>query len=237
MVQAQRKLVFDIETASHEIESFDDTSRRLLKTRFRKYYGDEFDEEKLESQLTFSPLTSAIVAIGMLDAETEKGAVYFVDKSGKTTITEEGGIKFESGTESEILRKFWLVCENFEEFITFGGRTFDAPFLMIRSAIHGIRPSKNLMPNRYLESQPLNLRHIDLQDQLSFYSAKAERLGLHFWAKAFGIPSPKETGIVGEDITKLFRQGKSLEIAHYCLQDVKATLELYRRWEKYLKFV
>lgn len=236
MPQLLRKLVFDIETAGEELSSFDEDSRKILEARFRKYAETEEEVEEARRRLTFSPLTSMVVAIGMLDAGSEKGAVYFVPKDGKADTFEENGIKFEPGTEADILKKFWRVAENFEEFVTFGGRTFDAPFLMIRSAIHGIRPSRNLMPNRYLESQPFNLRHVDLQDQFSFYSAKAERLGLHFWCRAFGIPSPKTSGVTGDDVTGFFHEGKSLEIAHYCLGDVRATLELYRRWEKYLKF-
>jgi DNA polymerase elongation subunit (family B) len=232
-----RKLVFDIETAGEEMESFDDASRKMLEERWRRIAKSEEEMEEAKERLTFSPLTSLIVAIGMIDADSEKGAVYFSNKDGKNEVFEEEGIKFETGNEPEILKKFWQVAANFEEFITFGGRTFDVPFLMIRSAIAGIKPSKNLMPNRYLESQPFNLRHIDLQDQFNFYSAKTERMGLHFWCRAFGIQSPKTKGVVGNAITELFRQGKSLEIAKYCLGDVKATLGLYRRWEKYLKFV
>jgi uncharacterized protein YprB with RNaseH-like and TPR domain len=48
-------------------------------------------------------------------------------------------------------------------FITFNGRSFDAPFLIVRSAVHRIKPSVNLIPNRY------DKYHIDLFDQLSFY--------------------------------------------------------------------
>ncbi|MBI2633989.1 MAG: ribonuclease H-like domain-containing protein [Parcubacteria group bacterium] len=231
-----KKLVFDIETAAEAFDSFDETSQKLLEARFRKYAKTDEEVEEAKERLTFSPLTSFIVAVGMLDADSKKGAVYFVEKEPRGTgFFEENGVKFEPGTEAEVLQKFWQAASHFDEFITFGGRTFDAPFLMIRSAIHDIRPTKNLMPNRYLDNQPFNLRHVDLQDQFGFYSAKYERLGLHFWCRAFNIPSPK-TDVTGDDVSNLFHQGKSLEIAKYCLRDVEATLELYRHWEKNLRF-
>jgi len=233
---AVRRLVLDIETVAEEFDQLDETSKKLLEARFAKLAKTDEELAEAKEQLTFSPLTSSIVAIGMIDADSEKGAVYFVNKDGQEETTEEGNIKFEASSEENILKKFWQVATQFEEFITFGGRIFDAPFLMIRSAIHGLRPSKNLMPNRYLESQPFNLRHVDLQDQLSFYSARRENLGLHFWCRAFGIPSPKAGEVTGDDITKLFQAGRSLEVARYCLGDVKATLELYRRWDKLLRF-
>jgi len=236
-MQPIKKLVFDIETAGEKLESFDALSHKLLEERFRRYAETEEEYEKAKNQLAFSPLTSTIVAIGMLDADSEKGAVYFVAKDGSRIAEEEHGVKFESGSEEEMLKKFWQqVVPHYDEFITFGGRIFDAPVLMVRSAIYGIRPAKNLMPNRYLENQPYNFKHIDLQDQLTFYSAKIERLGLHFWCRAFGIPSPKEGGIAGEDVTKLFHEGNSMAIARYCMRDVRATLELYRKWDKYLRF-
>jgi len=38
------------------------------------------------------------------------------------------------------------------------------------------------------------------------------------------------------DINRLFAEGGYRKIAEYCLGDVKATAELYRRWEEFLKF-
>lgn len=230
-----KRLILDIETISQDFESFDETSKKFLEAHFRRYADSEEELEEEKSKLTFSPLTAEIAAIGMMDADIEKGACYF-QGSGRDTAFEENGIKYEPGDEKTMLQKFWHAVSFYEEFVTFAGRIFDAPVIMIRSAIHGIRPTKNLMINRYLEHQPLNLRHIDLQDQLSFYGAKRDPLGLHFWCRAFGIPSPKTGEITGDDVTRSFREGKRIEIARYCMADVKATLELYRKWEQFLKF-
>jgi 3'-5' exonuclease len=67
-------------------------------------------------------------------------------------------------------------------------------------------------------------------EQLSFYGA-ARRFSLDFACKAFGIASPKEEGITGLDLGRLMEEGRHREIAEYCMRDVRATAEVWRRWE------
>jgi hypothetical protein len=92
------------------------------------------------------------------------------------------------------------------------------------------------MSNRYLNSQWSGARHIDLQDQLTFYGAVRRKGSLHLWSRAFGIKSPKAGGISGEDVGRLFREKKFLDIARYNVDDLKATKGLYDFWKSYLKF-
>jgi hypothetical protein len=99
---------------------------------------------------------------------------------------------------------------------------------MLRSAIAGIKPTRNLLPYRYDAAI-----HCDLLEQLTFYGA-FRKFNLDFYCKAFGIKSPKSEGITGLGLGPLFREGKFREIAKYCLGDIQATAELFRRWEKFL---
>lgn len=230
---SQQKLIFDIETIGVEFESLDKISQEYIE----KYTESEEEFEEAKERLSFSPLTGEIVAIGILNPDTNKGVVY-ARVNGQQSIVNgqslEEGIKIETGDEKQILEKFWETIKPYNYFISFNGRTFDAPFLMIRSAILGLKPTKNLMSNRYLSSQKYDAVHVDLLDQLTFYGAVRKKFNLHFWARAFGIKSPKEEGITGEDIGRLYKEGKLLEIAKYNLGDLKATKELYEKWEKYL---
>ena len=105
---------------------------------------------------------------------------------------------------------------------------------MIRSAIHKIRPTKNFMSHRYSRSQHWNARHIDLKDELSFYGAFRYIGSLHMCTRAFGITSPKEGGVSGEDVARLWKEGAYKDIARYNVEDLVATRELYLFWEKYL---
>jgi len=229
------QLVFDIETAGEEFSSLDIVSQNLLEKKFKRTAQNEEELEEEKEKLSFFAPTNQIVAIGMLNPQTKNGLVYFQNKE-KISLKEEGVEYFSFSSEKELLLGFWEIITPYQQFITFNGYNFDVPVLMLRSAMNEIRPSKNLMTNRYLERQPYNLQHIDLADQLSFYGAKKDYLSLHFWTRAFNIDSPKEGELTGEKVTQYFREGKTLEIAKYCFKDVIATAALFEKWEKYLKF-
>lgn len=233
-------LVFDIETAGHNFEEFDETTQEVLTKWIKQENEEEYEKAftNLKNGLGFSPLTGQIVAIGIYDVEREKGAVYFQSSPGTNDEGfEEESCKFEVMEEKEMLIKFWEVAEKYDTFVTFNGRGFDVPFLMVRSMIHGVRPSKNLLANRYLSSQPYNAKHVDLLDQLSFYGAVWKNKGsLHMWCHALGIKSPKAEGIDGEDVKELFETGKAKDIALYNGRDLSATAALYKKYLEYLAF-
>jgi len=234
-------LVFDIETIGEDFEKLDETSQDVLTRWIKKESGSNEDYTAaladLKNGMGFSPLTGEIVAIGVYDADRKKGAVYFQNsKNGKDKNFEEDECKFEVMTEKEMLMRFWEVVEKYDTFVTFNGRAFDVPFLMVRSALHGIRPSKNLLANRYLNYQPGHARHVDLFDQLTFYGALRKKGSLHLWCRAFGIESPKAQGVDGDDVKALYDSNKSADIARYNARDLRATAELYARYLAYLSF-
>ncbi len=230
------KLVFDIETVGEDYNSLDKTTQEVLTHWIkRESYGEEeynIQLEELKNGLGFSPLTGQIVAIGVLDVELNKGAVYYQNNGETNKDFEEEDIKFKVMSEKEMLEKFWEGAKKYHQFITFNGRGFDVPFLVVRSAVHGIRPSVNLMPPRF----NMSTNHIDLLDQLTFYGSVRKKGNLHLWSRAFGIKSPKEMGVTGEDVGRLYREGKYLEIAKYNVGDLRATRELYLNWDKYIRF-
>ncbi len=234
-----KKLIFDIETIGDDFDKMDEMTKEALTRWIKRESRDEKEYENmlkdLKDGLGFSPLTGEIVAIGVLDGNEERGAVYFQSPGKKIEESEKNGIKLKSMPEREMLESFWKVAESYKEFISFNGRSFDVPFLMIRSAIHGIRPSRDLMSNRYLGSQKNNARHIDLLDQLTFYGAVRRRGGLHMWCRAFGIKSPKAEGVTGDDVGRLFQEKKFKEIALYNIGDLQATKKLYEYWDNYLR--
>lgn len=232
-------LIFDIETVGESFDELDATTQESL-TRWIKKESQNEDEyrallDDVKSGLGFSPLTGEIVAIGVLDSHKNKGAVYF-QAPGKTYNPEEyAGCALKAMAEAEMLKEFWRIAESYGEFVTFNGRSFDVPFLMVRSAVRGISPTKDLMSNRYLDRQKKGAVHVDLLDVLTFQGAMRRKGNLHLWARAFGIKSPKGEGITGDDVGELFRGGKFLEIARYNAGDLKATKELYDKWNSHLK--
>ena len=170
--------------------------------------GEEYERalEELKSGLGFSPLTGQIVAIGVLDYDKNQGVVYFQAPGENFKEFQEGNVTFKPCLEKEMLENFWKGAEKYNEFITFNGRGFDAPFLAVRSAVHKIKATKDLMSNRYLNSQKFGAVHIDLFDQLTFYGATRRKGGLHLWCRAFGITSPKAQGVTGDDVAQLFKE-------------------------------
>jgi DNA polymerase elongation subunit (family B) len=221
------RVVIDIETIGADFESLDEISKEYLL----KYAQNEDEIKAVKEGLGFSPLTGEIVAIGMLNPDTDKGAVYYQSPEVLQEPLEEGGIEYIADTEAGILRKFWDTVKHYDQIITFNGRGFDAPFLILRSAIHEIKSTKELMPNRY------NLSHCDLIDVLTFYGAVRRKFSLHMWCTAFGIKSPKEEGVTGYEVPELFRKQEYLTIAKYCVGDLYATKQLFEYWDRYVRFL
>jgi len=50
-----------------------------------------------------------------------------------------------------------------------------------------------------------------------------------------GVKSPKGDGVCGDDVSRLFREKKYLDIARYNVGDLVATRDLYDHWQKYMR--
>jgi len=217
-------VVFDIETLALPLDSFDEVQREYLL----KFADTEEKRETEIQKLNLNALTAQIIAIGMLNPDTMSGKVFYQSDVKEKYKSDDGKIEFISGTEKEILLNFWDAIKHYDRYITFNGRSFDNPFVMLRSAIIGVQPTRNLMPYRYDAKE-----HCDLLEQLTFYGA-IRKFNLDFYCKAFGIKSPKSEGITGLDLAPLYNEKKFRQIAEYCIGDVIATAELFKRWKEFL---
>lgn len=228
-------LIFDIETVGDSWDSLDQTTRDVLNRWVMRTAQNETERnaglKDVREGLGFSPLTGQIVAIGLYDLERSQGVVYYQDEGGNDVV--HGDFTLKSRTEAEMLNDFWEGAKSYDTFVTFNGRGFDIPFLNLRSAIHGIRPSQDLMDGRYLYQQK-GARHVDLQDQMTFYGAMQRKPSLHLFCRAFGIESSKADGVAGDDVAELFSCKKFRDIAEYNSRDVLATTKLYQKWLDYL---
>jgi uncharacterized protein YprB with RNaseH-like and TPR domain len=219
------RIIFDIETTGQDFDALDMRVQEYLLRRAES----EGEKEEVKKSLSLYPQTGEIIAIGMFNPDSEKGNVFFQCTSDPIKPFEEDGITYETGTEKEIIQKFWDTMKNYDQFITFNGRGFDCPFIIVRSAVHKIKPLRNLLPKRYDDT------HIDLFDQLTFFGASRRRFSLDMWCRTFNIESPKESGISGKDVNDLYKKGKCLDIAKYCAGDLQATADLLAVWENYIK--
>ena len=203
-------LVVDIETVGRGV---DEIPTRALDILFRSLRRPEASEEEIEARreeaierFGLDPTTGRIVCIGLLDAQsTRKEAYYGMD-------------------EKVLLTSFWEYLERNkpELFVTFNGKSFDFPYINIRSAILEIPPSMPL-PIRHFTTRP----HFDVREVLAG-NDRHRRGTLDYFCAIFGIPSPKSE-LDGSQIGGAFRDGRHEEIARYCLADCGATAELYER--------
>ena len=196
-------LVVDIETSGY-FEDLAEPVQEYLIEREGRYAEDKDPYLEVANSLPLNPALGTIVSIGMWLPEEGRGAVLVNNQTSeiKSSIAferynEEIAVFY--GSEPEILREFWKKADEkagqrrgaiVYPIVTFNGRSFDGPFLMLRSIIHGIQPTRNLVGYRY------SLReHCDLQEVLTFLGSLdwRYRYSLDFWCHQFGIKSRRKT--------------------------------------------
>lgn len=226
-----RRIIFDIETCSYPIESLSESQQEYLLRYSEKETEEERKSQKRDEAiryLSLYPLTAKVIAIGIYHVEKEKTFVYYENDIAEEWNVEEKNIYYKGLTEKEMIQSFWRVIDFTDQVITFNGRNFDIPFIMMRSAMLQIRPTKNLMGKRFDSTN-----HIDLLEQFTFYGI-TRKFNLDFYCHAFGIESPKSKGISGMEVKNLYEAGRIKDIAVYCAEDVNATNKLYKIWNDYL---
>ena len=224
-------IILDIETVGFELENLAESQQEFLLRYAEKENDEKLKEEKIfeaERYLSLYPYTAKIISIGLLNTESEGSLILYNSSGDEESEIEEKKIKYVGKSEIELLKLFWSYISKTDKVITFNGRNFDIPFLMIRSAMLNVKPSINLIHNRYNIAH-----HIDLLDQFTFYGI-SRKFNLDFYCHAFGICSPKSKGISGMEVKELYKAGKVKDIAVYCGDDIKATYELYKIWDEYL---
>ncbi len=226
-----RRIVLDIETCAYPFDSLSESQQEYLL----RYAEKETDPGKKQVQTdqairytSLYPLTAKCVAIGIYDIDKNKSFVYYESEEAEEWFSEDEKVHYKGLTETEILKSFWKIIEVTDQVVTFNGRNFDIPFLMIRSAMLKIKPSKNLVGKRYD-----NKSHIDLLEQFTFYGL-TRKFNLDFYCQAFGIESPKTKEISGMEVKNLYEAGRLRDIAIYCSRDIYATYQLYKIWDEYL---
>lgn len=225
-----RRIVFDIETCAYPFETLPESQREYLL----RYADKEPDPEKRQLMIddavrytSLYPYTSKCIVIGIYDVEKEKFYVYYESEKKEDWKSEDGKVHYKGLSEKEMLESFWRVSKRVDQFISFNGRNFDVPFIMMRSAMLNVKVTKNLMGYRYGDE------HIDLLEQFTFYGS-TRKFNLDFYCQSFGIESPKSKDISGMEVKNLYEAGRIKDIAIYCSKDIYATYQLYKIWEQYL---
>ena len=202
-------IVIDIETVGQDPD--------LIPSRAREILFDvetEEDRQKIFDCLGLDPCTGRIICIGVHWLELDRSRAYC------------------QPDERELLANFWSDIGQIrpQRFVTFNGKSFDFPYINIRSAIMGVPIPRDLvLDTRRFSTE----RHFDVREVLTNFD-RYRKGTLEFFCNIFGVTSPKN-GIDGSKVGNYFKQGRLDEIARYCLADCKATGELYQRLKNYYR--
>lgn len=233
-------LVYDIEVAGYPWEEVDEITRAYLLAREK----DAERREAVPDRTALYPGLGRVVAIGIWLVEADRGLLLLEgedeDPDGQPRAAEErdwakvSRSKIFRGDERALLEKFWEVvttaskAHRLPRLVTYNGRSYDGPVLMIRSAQLGVPSRRDLVGYRYDISE-----HCDLMDALDFHGSRWPSYSLDYWCRRFDVESPKGS-IDGSQVARAYREGRIEDIGEYCLRDVRATAQLYRRLESTL---
>lgn len=166
------------------------------------------------------------IVIGCVLLEYEKG--WSARRVGAIEAPAEASIE---ERERIVLEKFHETIGKLDEpeIVTWNGREFDLPVLMLRSLRLGLRAhwyyKRRDCRYRYSEEG-----HLDLQDAMSDYGSVRQRLGLDGMAKLIGLPG-KFGDIDGAGVADAFAAGRLADITTYCMLDAVQTAFLLLRWD------
>jgi hypothetical protein len=212
----------DIEVVAPAWSELDEATRGYLLERGRK---SGRAPEEIEQRLALVVGLGHVVAIGLWNLAEQRGAVLLEGEGAAWAPwpnRTDGAFLFR-GSEREMLAAFWQRVKGYGRIVTFHGRGYDGPVLMVRSAVLDVAPTRNLA------GKPWEMRqHCDLSELFSFGGAVRDHYSLEYWCRRFGIESPKST-LDGSQVDRAYRDGELERIGDYCLRDARATAELFQK--------
>ena len=189
----QRLLYFDIETVP--------TDHGFAHGKPR---GADEPEEQYIKRLSLSAVTARVLCIGFaLEPPPDAPAEIL------------------SGDETAILKQFWALVERSDLLIGHNVLDFDLKFIVQRSTIHRIKPSRDI-PFARFRSAPV----FDTMQEWTRWGR--EGVSLEGLALVLGLASPKQ-GMDGSKVYPAFVAGQLDQIYQYCRGDVETVRRVYRR--------
>jgi predicted PolB exonuclease-like 3'-5' exonuclease len=221
-------LVADVlaETLVFDIETVPDTTIRALPPTIAQAVTRAAERQEAEDGkvMSLSPWFGKIVSLAFADASRPAD-----DMPVTVLAVPPLGFQGEVPTnvrlvsERELLTCFWALAEHADVVVSYNGRNFDVPYVVVRSLVHGISARKDLLSN------PWGLRpHLDLYRVLTNGSNSLGPSSLDVVCWSLGLTSPKGS-MDGSMVAPTYARGDIATIAEYNAGDVKATAEVYRR--------
>jgi hypothetical protein len=142
-------------------------------------------------------------------------------------VCKKAGTIGEGKDEGPMLADFAEFMAKWEPvLVTWNGRGFDLPVLMLRSLRYGVSAPWYYRKAGYRYRYSTE-KHIDLCDVLADHGA-TRMTSLHGAARLIGLPGKE--GVDGSQVEALYRTGQIEALRGYCLSDVAQTAFLFLRY-------
>ncbi len=126
-----------------------------------------------------------------------------------------------SGPEPELLAAFWKLAKDVDLFVGHNVLDFDLRFLLKRSIVHGVKPSRELSLARF-QSRPV----YDTMREWERWGS--EFISLEKLARVLGLESSKKD-LHGDQVHDAYLRGEHERIKTYCKADVELTRRIHKR--------
>lgn len=196
-----KKFYFDIETLPAE----EDKHEILKKLYEKKKEKNPKTRQTLEEYLEDTNFGGAFGRIFCI--------CYAID---------DGSVESLSGDERELLEKFWKLIADVDQFVGHNILEFDLKFIMQRSIILKVKPTRPIDFRKYQKVPIYDIMH-------EWTNWGREGVTMDALAHAMGIPSSKDGGIDGSQVHEFYKNSKHKEIIDYCCRDVEVTRAIYKR--------
>ncbi|MBU0649425.1 ribonuclease H-like domain-containing protein [Patescibacteria group bacterium] len=198
MDNAAQKLFLDIETLPAREEDFKKLKKIYRNKKKRGFVLGTFEQYAATTGLDGT--WGRIFCIG-----------YAID---------DGPVQCLVGDEVEIIKQFWDMARDMDLFIGFNLIDFDLRFIVQRSIIHGVKPSREIPFRRYSNNP--------VYDVMWEWTKWGSKISMDELSQALGFKSSKGA-IDGSRVNEYYQKGKYKEIEKYCAADVELTRKIYKR--------
>ncbi len=140
--------------------------------------------------------------------------------------------------EEEMIKNFLdFIDKKQPKLVSFNGRAFDMPMLMIRAMKYNLsclayfeKENRELNKNKWdnYRSRYSDRFHVDLMDHIGEFGA-IRGLKLDLLCKMVGLPGKYD--VHGDEVTELYYNNEIEKIKEYCESDVLNTYWLYLKYE------
>jgi len=172
----------------------------------------EKKKEKATGGMSLDPNFGRVCVIGYADR-----------RNGEITSRDHWLAEATDAAEQELLSAFWESVREYQKVITFNGAGFDIPFLLRRSWLLDVKPSR-VFEVVLWKCATGEANHIDLRLVLSNGNAKAKGTMDLFGKLKLG--KGKMDGMDGSQVWPAWQEGRIEEVRAYCREDCVRTLEL-----------